>query len=162
MPAHRIIIARLAQCSSDGSSCTLFFPKIDTCVISDRRSSDAQQMQDELIKRTVFQIWKDLVELPHSATSKTARVLHGAMYSKLAQDSPAADLAAAPAAPAAPAPAAAGDAGGDGADSPTGRRPGYKQQLDPGRQQMHPDVGRARMGPSWPGWGQAKNGKSLN
>lgn len=58
---------------------------------------------------------------------------HGA-YSKLAQESPAADLAAAAAAAPAPAPDAAGDAGGDGADSPTGRRPGYKQQLDPGRQ----------------------------
>ena len=44
MPAHRIIIARLAQCSSDGSSCTLF-PKIDTCIISDRRSSDAQMQE---------------------------------------------------------------------------------------------------------------------
>ena len=114
---------------------------------------------DELIKRTLFQICKDFVELAHSATSKTARVLHGAMYSKPAQDSPAADLAAAPAAPAAAAPDAAGDAGGDGADSPTGRRPGYKQQLDPGRQQMHPDVGRARMGQDGPGWARQKNGK---
>lgn len=47
----------------------------------------------------------------------------------MAEESPAADLAAAAAAAPAPAPDAAGDAGGDGADSPTGRRPGYKQQL---------------------------------
>ena len=93
------------------------------------------------------------MELAHSATSKTARVLHGA-YSKLAQESPAADLAAAAAPAPAPAPDA-GDAGGDGADSPTRRRPGYKQQLDPGRQ-MHPDVGRARMGQDGPGWARSQ------
>lgn len=46
----------------------------------------------------------------------------------MAEESPAADLAAAAAPAPAPAPDA-GDAGGDGADSPTGRRPGYKQQL---------------------------------
>ena len=59
--------------------------------------------------------------------------LHEAAHSALAQESPA-DAAA----PAVAAADAAGDAGaGDGADSPSGRRPGYKQQLD-SWQQMHP------------------------
>lgn len=73
------------------------------------------------------------MELAHSAT-KTARVLHGGIMGRIPSWHRKALLPISrPRAPA-PAPDAAGDAGGDGADSPTGRRPGYKQQLDPGRQ----------------------------